>query len=37
MEKVKKCNEFLKKAELVIGTAGLLVIFSLITINIIRR
>ena len=37
MEKVKKCNEFLKKAELVIGTAGLLVIFFLITINIIRR
>lgn len=37
MEKVKKCNEVLKKIELVIGTAGLFVIFLLITVNIFRR
>lgn len=37
MEYVKKCNEILKKIELAVGTAGLFVIFFLITVNIIRR
>ena len=37
MEYVKKCNDILKKIELAVGTAGLFVIFFLITVNIIRR
>ena len=37
LKMLKKINEWLKKIELVFGTAGLLVIFFLITINIFKR
>lgn len=37
MKYVKMCNEWLKKLELAVGTAGLFVIFFLISVNIIKR